>query len=170
MNEELEPRAVGISRRIVASNQSRGLRGVDRSPDFWPWPSWYVDLVIKLDVIDVAEPILYLSSSLTTDSPAGGELFALTDHLAVHAAVVDVQKNCPQVDVSIWSRSELKELKIVSAENTGSFDLLGLDEVPVLSLELRYADKEAIALPCGTGASRDRNLGAIYPNLLSDIR
>ena len=169
MDEKSEARAIEMSQRIVASNPFSSLRGVDRSPDFWPWPQWYSDVVMKLDVINVADPILYLTSSLATDRVAGGEVFALTDGLALHVEVDDVKNDHGQVKLTVWSRAELKELKILQADNPGAFDVAKGGDVPMLSLELQYAERDEIRLPFGSSVRSERTLGKIYPDLLRDL-
>lgn len=104
--------------------------------------------------------------------PAGGEVFALTDTLVIHVTATGGQNGYDEVDLTVWSRTDLTELRVLNVSDFAAFDTSEAEGLPAhLRLELHYGDRPAITLPLDRPAGRvaDREIAEVYSGLLEDI-
>jgi hypothetical protein len=168
---QIRPSWQALSEQIVTANPYSSLRFTQLRAEHWP--SWYSEVLARLDFIVRGDEIAYVSSSLAVDDSIAGELFVLTDRFAIRVDVSELEpprRGYGSVRAVVWSRSDLDEVEVLEVD--------GAEELPeggtrfeALRLKLTYRGRSAITLPveARTGGRAVSALEKTFPALLDDI-
>lgn len=153
-----------LGRRLISTNPGGHLTFYHR--DVRWWPRWFQIALVRALAAARSDEIVYACSAL--DEEKGGQIFLLTERVAILLTVSPIDRDFAEVVAATWSRSALTELCVIDAEQTTTPEGV---QYTVSRMEVVYAARAPLRLPLGDRWDRDAAAGVnrLYGDLLEDL-